>query len=238
MAAPSKEEVLAMYGISEEEAAEMNQEDLGELVGAEQAPSIGAGALAGGGAGWLAHVLYANAGKSDSIKSARRRFKKRRSTKKPDSENELLEGADTVSDWEDLKNFSRRKRTKNLDFGDKWAATEEKPLSTRTRDLQSKLDRLVARYEKPAPWYHFGIGPDNVPGVDMLGQKMDEDYFKRRGKHQGGLLLRTNGPDHFGNYPHLIDDPYGTMYSPNVGKEEDDENIKESKSWKRWSSVR
>jgi GNAT superfamily N-acetyltransferase len=237
MAAPSKEEILATYGISEEEAAQMTPEDLGELIANEQLPSIGMGAMGGAGAGYLGHVAYNALGKSDSIKSARRRFKKRR-TKKPEKNNPLLEGADTVSDWEDLKSFKRKKRTKNIDFGDKWAATEEKPLSTRTRDLQSKLDRLVDRYEKPAPWYHFGIGPDNIPGRDVLGQKMDEDYFKRRGKHQGGLLIRTNGPDHFGNYPHVIDDSVGTVYPPDFGGEEDDEDIKESKSWKRWSSAR
>ena len=164
-------------------------------------------------------------------KIARRRYRKRRPKKQ--KEDPLLEAPGTIDDWESVKNVKRKKRTKNIDFGDKWAgAKEEKPLSTRTKDLQTKLDRLVDRYSKPAPWYYFGLGPDSVPGVDILGQKMDEDYFKRRGKHKGGLLIRTNGPDHFGNYPHIIDDPYGTMYPPNFGQTDEEE--KKATSWGAW----
>jgi L-amino acid N-acyltransferase YncA len=269
MAAPSEEEILAMYGISEEEAAQMTPEDLGELVANEQLPSIGMGTMGGAGAGYLGHVAYNSLKKSAKSrcwsgyepvpgkaaysdgscrpasstkkkskkkkteksaeeKIARRRFKSRRPRSK--KEDPLLEGPSTLEDWDDIKKIKRKKRTKTIDFGSKWAASkEEKPLSTRTKDLQSKLDRLVSRYEKPAPWYHFGIGPDNVPGVDVLGQKMDEDYFKRRGKHEGGSLVRTNGPDHFGNYPHIIDDPYGTMYPPNFSPDDDDD--KKAASW-------
>jgi len=89
--------------------------------------------------------------------------------------------------------------------------SEKIPLSTRTKDLQTKIRRLVERYQVNRPWYHFGLGSEKVPGVDIVGQTMDEDYFKRRGSPTGSMV-RTEGPDHFGLYPHTIDDEHGTMY--------------------------
>jgi len=98
------------------------------------------------------------------------------------------------------------------------AKKEKEKLSTRSKDLRSKLLALVERYSKPRPWYHFGFGSDRVPGRDIVGQEMDEDYFKRRGKPTSGLLMRGPGPDHFGLYPNIIDDEMGTMYSEDPNK--------------------
>jgi len=51
-----------------------------------------------------------------------------------------------------------------------------------------------------------------APGVDILGNLMDESYFKPNWKARG-LQVRTKGPDPFNRFPGVHQDPYGTMYS-------------------------
>jgi predicted acetyltransferase len=91
------------------------------------------------------------------------------------------------------------------------AASQDGALSTRTKDLETKIKSLVERYSVPRPWFHFGVGDEKVPGTDIVGQKMDEDYFKRGGKAKG-VMTKHDGPDHFGLYPSVIDDSLGTLY--------------------------
>jgi RimJ/RimL family protein N-acetyltransferase len=134
----------------------------------------------------------------------------------------MADGADVIEDYKSIGEFlSHRKGTrKKIDFGDKEASedkkekkeeSEEKPLSTRTKDLQSKLDRLVERYQVKRPWYNMGFGPEMTSGTDVVGQTMDEDYFKRRGT-PNKMMVKSQGPDHFGLYDHLINDNFGTTY--------------------------
>ena len=52
---------------------------------------------------------------------------------------------------------------------------------------------------------------EQVPGVDIMGQRMDEKYFHPDWKPRG-LLMRTKGPDPLGRFPGVEKDPYGTMY--------------------------
>ena len=49
-----------------------------------------------------------------------------------------------------------------------------------------------------------------VPGVDIMGNRMNEDYFKPDWKARG-LQMRTKGPDPMNRFPGVENWPMGTI---------------------------
>ena len=78
-----------------------------------------------------------------------------------------------------------------------------------SQEDDAELDALVKKYSKEIKTL-FGK-KKLVPGVDMMGKRMDRDYFRPDWKPKG-VLIRSNGPDPMGRWTGAVDSPIGTYY--------------------------